>query len=75
MKGFDPEDFIEKRAARRMDPYSQYAVATARQAVADAGLNVAAEPALIGAVVATGGGGLQTFEQQSRVLLEQGPAA
>jgi len=73
VKGFDPEDFIEKRAARRMDPYSQYAVATARQAVADAGLNVAAEPELIGAVVATGGGGLQTFEQQSRVLLEQGP--
>ena len=73
VKGFDPEDFIEKRAARRMDPYSQYAVAAARQAVGDAGLNVAAEPERIGAVVATGGGGLQTFEQLSRVLLEQGP--
>jgi 3-oxoacyl-[acyl-carrier-protein] synthase II len=73
VKGFDPEDVIEKRAARRMDPYSQYAVAAARQAVADAGLNVAVEPERIGAVVATGGGGLQTFEQQSRVLLEQGP--
>jgi 3-oxoacyl-[acyl-carrier-protein] synthase II len=73
VRGFDPEDFIEKRAARRMDPYSQYAVATAHQAVDDAELNVAAEPERIGAVVATGGGGLQTFEQQSRVLFEQGP--
>ena len=74
VKGFDPEDFIEKRAARRMDPYSQYAVAAARQAVDDAGLDVAAEPEAIGAVVASGGGGLGTFEQQSRVLFEYGPA-
>ena len=73
VRGFDPEDFIEKRAARRMDPYSQYAVATAHQAVDDAGLDVAAEPAAIGAVVACGGGGLTTFEQQSRVLVEHGP--
>ena len=73
VKGFDPEDFIEKRAARRMDPYSQYAVATAHQAADDAGLDIAAEPELIGAVVASGGGGLGTFEQQSRVLFEHGP--
>jgi len=73
VKGFDPEDFIEKRAARRMDPYSQYAVATAHQALDDARLNAAAEPESIGAVVASGGGGLGTFEQQSRVLLEHGP--
>ncbi len=73
VRGFDPEDFMEKRAARRMDPYSQYAVASARQAVQDAGLAVAAEPELIGAVVASGVGGLGTFEQQSRVLLTEGP--
>jgi 3-oxoacyl-[acyl-carrier-protein] synthase II len=74
VRGFDPEDFIEKRAARRMDPYSQYAVATAHQAVDDAGLDISAEPESIGAVVASGGGGLGTFEQQSRVLFEDGPA-
>ena len=73
VKGFDPEDFIDRRAARRMDPYSQYAVAAARQAVDDAGLDVAAEAVSIGAVVASGGGGLGTFEQQSRVLFEHGP--
>ena len=73
VKGFDPEDFIDRRAARRMDPYSQYAVAAARQAVDDARLDVAAEAVSIGAVVASGGGGLGTFEQQSRVLFEHGP--
>ncbi len=73
VRGFDPEDFMEKRAARRMDLYSQYAVAAARQAVQDAGLAVAAEPELIGAIVASGVGGLSTFEQQSRVLLTEGP--
>ena len=73
VKDFDPADLIEKRAARRMDPCSHFAVAAARQAVDDAGLNVGAEPERIGAVVGCGGGGLLTFEQQSRVLLEQGP--
>jgi 3-oxoacyl-[acyl-carrier-protein] synthase II len=73
VKGFDPEDFIEKRAVRRMDPYSQYAVAAARPAVGDAGREIAAEAESVGAIVGCGGGGLGTFEQQSRVLLEQGP--
>src|SRR5665647_2672464 len=63
VKEFDPEDFIDRRAARRMDPYSHYAVAAARQAVDDAGLDVAAQAEDIGAVVASGGGGLTTFEQ------------
>ncbi|MFH0916140.1 MAG: beta-ketoacyl synthase N-terminal-like domain-containing protein, partial [bacterium] len=73
VRGFDAEDYMEKRAARRMDPYSQYAVAAARQAVHDAGLDVAAEPEFIGGVVASGVGGLSTFEQQSRVLFTEGP--
>ena len=64
VKDFDPEDFIDRRAARRMDAYSHYAVAAARQAVDDAGLDVAAEAEDIGAVVASGGGGLTTFDRQ-----------
>jgi 3-oxoacyl-[acyl-carrier-protein] synthase II len=75
VKGFDPAAFIERRAARRMDAYSQYAVAAARQAVEHAGLDVAAEAEDIGAVVASGGGGLRTFEEQQRALLERGPRA
>ncbi len=73
VKDFDPGDYLDRRAARRMDAYSHYAVAAARQAVDEAGLDVGAEAEDIGAVVASGGGGLTTFEQQSRVLLEQGP--
>jgi len=75
VKDFDPADFMDRRAARRMDAYSQYAVAAARQAVDDAGLDVAAEAEDIGAVVASGGGGLRTFEEQQRALFERGPGA
>jgi 3-oxoacyl-[acyl-carrier-protein] synthase II len=73
VRDFEPQDFMEKRAARRMDLFSQYAVAAARQAAQDAGLDVAAEPELIGAIVGSGVGGLGTFEQQSRVLFTEGP--
>ena len=72
VKSFDPEDYIDRRAARRMDRYSHFAVAAARQALEHSRLDVA-DTADIGAVVATGGGGLMTFEQQSRVLFEHGP--
>ncbi len=73
VKDFDPEDYIGRRAARRMDPYSQFAVAAAREAVDDAALDVAAEAEDIGAVVASGGGGLTTFERQSREIFARGP--
>jgi 3-oxoacyl-[acyl-carrier-protein] synthase II len=73
VRDFNPEDFMERRAARRMDLFAQYAVAAARQAAQHAGLDVDAEPELIGATVASGVGGLGTFEQQARVLLTEGP--
>jgi 3-oxoacyl-[acyl-carrier-protein] synthase II len=73
VKDFRPEDYVDRRTARRMDFYSQYAVAAARQAVDEAGLDVAAEAEDVGAIVASGGGGLLTFEQQSRALFERGP--
>ena len=61
VKGFDPEDVLDRRAARRMDAYSHFAVAAARQAVDDARLDVAAEAEDIGAIVAIGGCWLTTF--------------
>jgi 3-oxoacyl-[acyl-carrier-protein] synthase II len=73
VKGFDANQYMDKRAARRMDAYARYAVAAGRQAVEDAGLDIAAEPEHIGAVVASGVGGLFTFQEQTRVLLEKGP--
>jgi len=73
VKDFDPADYVDRRTARRMDPYSHFAVAAARQALDAAELAVAPEAERLGAIVGSGGGGLSTFEQQSRVMLEHGP--
>lgn len=70
---FVPEDFIERRAARRMDRYAQLAVAAARLATADAGLEIEDDGLGIGAIIATGGGGGASREEQHRVLMERGP--
>jgi 3-oxoacyl-[acyl-carrier-protein] synthase II len=64
VKGFDPTAFMDKRVARRMDPFAQYAVAAARMAHQDSGLDVSREPERVGAIIATGIGGLKTFEAQ-----------
>jgi len=70
---FDPTAFMEKKTARRMDRFAQYSVAAARMAVEHAALDVAADAENIGAIVASGIGGLQTFEKETRVLIEKGP--
>jgi 3-oxoacyl-[acyl-carrier-protein] synthase II len=69
---FRPEEFMERKAARRMDRFAQLAVAAGRLALADAGLSVEGDGARIGAVVASGSGGNETFEAQHRILLERG---
>ncbi len=74
VKDFDPVEHLDKRAARRMDPYAQFAVFAARQALTDAGLEITPQAALrTGAVVGSGVGGLLTFQEQTRVLLAKGP--
>jgi 3-oxoacyl-[acyl-carrier-protein] synthase II len=70
---FDPTDWIDRKQARRMDRFAQLIVAAARQAESDAGLDVAAEPDRIGAAVATGIGGLQSFQDCYDQLLDRGP--
>jgi 3-oxoacyl-[acyl-carrier-protein] synthase II len=70
---FDPGDFMERRAARRMDRFSQVAVAAARLAFDDAGID--ASGALgdrIGAFIGSGIGGLSTFVEQTTIMLERG---
>src|SRR5712691_9343474 len=52
-KGFDPTEWIEHKQARRMDRFAQLVVAAARQAQADAGLDIAAETGRVGASIAT----------------------
>src|SRR6478672_6630148 len=73
LKDFDPTVWIERKTARRMDRFAQMVVAAARQAEDDAGLDVAADSERIGASVATGIGGLQSFQDCHTQLRERGP--
>ena len=74
VKGFDPADFGLGRESRRMDRFTQMAVAAAKQAVADAGLVITPENAeRIGVLIGSGIGGLASLEEQMRVLIEKGP--
>jgi 3-oxoacyl-[acyl-carrier-protein] synthase II len=74
VKGFDPRDYMDHREARRSHRSTQFALAAARQAVADAQLamnGVNAER--IGVVMNTGGGGIGEIEVAARVLAQRGP--
>jgi len=74
IKGFDPLLFIDRREARRMDPFIQYALAASEIAVQDAALPPAAlEGDRCGVCVGSGIGGIGTIEDQHRLLLEKGP--
>jgi len=70
---FDPVTYMDAKSARRMDRFAQLAVAAGKMAVEDARLPIEGENDRIGTIVASGVGGLQTFEDQVAVLLERGP--
>jgi 3-oxoacyl-[acyl-carrier-protein] synthase II len=72
VEGFEPADFIERRAIRRMDRVSQFAVAAARLAVEDAGLDIDGEQERIGTSIATGNGASEEFEKDETALLDRG---
>ena len=71
--GFDPADFIDKKAARRMDRYAQYGAAAAAQALEDSGYPVQEDPYAVGALIGSGVGGLDTHYEQIGILYEKGP--
>jgi 3-oxoacyl-[acyl-carrier-protein] synthase II len=74
VKQFDVTKYIEIRESKRMDRFSQFAVAAASQAVTDSGLDFAKEdPYRMGAIVATGIGGIKEIEEQHLVLLKKAP--
>ena len=73
VKDFDPTQWIEKKAARRMDRFSQLILGAARQAEQDSGIDVAKEPDRIGVSVATGIGGLKSLQDSYDTLKERGP--
>ena len=73
VRDFEPLDHIEKRALRRMDRVSQFAVAASRLALDDAGLEIEGDGERAGVVMATGNGSSESFEEHHRNLLERGP--
>ena len=74
LKDFEVEQYIDKKDARRMDRFTQYAVVAAKMAVEDANLTINDENApRIGVWVGSGIGGMETYEDQYRTLLEKGP--
>jgi 3-oxoacyl-[acyl-carrier-protein] synthase II len=73
VQGFAAADYIDKRRARRLDLFSQYAVAAAIDAAADAAFDPRPEAERVGAVMASGVGGLQTLHVETDKLLNQGP--
>jgi 3-oxoacyl-[acyl-carrier-protein] synthase II len=73
LKGFDPTDWVDYKSSRRMDRFAQMILAAARQAEQDSGIDIAAEPERVGASVATGIGGLGSFQDCYDVLRERGP--
>src|SRR4051794_372408 len=70
---FEPTEWIERKQARRMDRFAQMIVAAARQAEADSGLDIASAPDRVGTAVATGIGGLRSYQDCYDMLLTRGP--
>jgi len=74
VKNFNPEDHIEKREAKRMDRFTQFAVAASKMATEDANLDISmVNSERFGVVLGSGIGGMETLEEQSRKLFEKGP--
>jgi 3-oxoacyl-[acyl-carrier-protein] synthase II len=76
VKGFDPVEYMDRKEARRTDRFAQFAVAVAEQAVRHAGLGDDLAPAdseRVGVLIGSGIGGIATFEEQTRVMIERGP--
>ena len=74
VKDFDYTQYVDKKEGRKMDRVAHFAVAVAKQAVTDAGIDVAQEnPARLGVCVGTGIGGIITFLEQSLKYGERGP--
>lgn len=74
VKDFEPTDYIDKKEARKMDRFTQFALVAASEAVKDSGLDMEKEdPWRVGVITGSGIGGISTFEDQHTVLMEKGP--
>jgi 3-oxoacyl-[acyl-carrier-protein] synthase II len=76
VKGFEPEQYMERKEAKRMDRFAQLAMAAAQEAVRSAGLDPKPDSLdrdRVGVLIGSGIGGISTFEDQARVMIEKGP--
>lgn len=74
VKDFEPTQYIDRKEAKRMDRYTHFAVAAAKMALADSGLDLEKEDMnRFGVITGSGIGGIETFEAQSKTMLERGP--
>ena len=74
VKDFDPKNYMDFKAAKRMEAFCQFAVAASKEAIADAGLDMQQEdPWRVGVAVGSGIGSLQAMEREHSKLLEKGP--
>ncbi|KUO75158.1 MAG: beta-ketoacyl-[acyl-carrier-protein] synthase II [Clostridia bacterium BRH_c25] len=74
VRDFDPCEYIDKKECRRMDRFTQYAVAASKMAVSDAGLDVdSVDSDRFGVCIGSGIGGMETLETQHTILREKGP--
>jgi 3-oxoacyl-[acyl-carrier-protein] synthase II len=73
VENFDPHLALEPKEARKADRFCQFAMEAVRQAMEQAAIDSIADPFRAGAIVASGIGGMITFEEQHRRLLERGP--
>jgi 3-oxoacyl-[acyl-carrier-protein] synthase II len=73
VKDFVPSDWVDHKQARRMDRFAQLIVAAARQAEADSGLDISKESDRVGAAIATGIGGLKSYQDCYDTLRDRGP--
>ena len=75
VKDFDPKKYMDNKTARRMERFSQFAVAAAKEALEDAGIDMEKEdPFRVGVSVGSGIGGLDAIERETRKLIEKGPS-
>ena len=75
VKDFDPTQYMDKKSARRMEQFCQFAVAASKEAIEDAGLDMEKEdPYMVGCAVGSGIGSLQAMEREHTRLVEKGPS-
>ena len=74
LKGYNPEDYFDKREAKRLDKFSQYAMIAAREAWKDSGLDKENENMeRVGIIIGSGIGGIETIETEHEKCMTKGP--